>query len=770
MIIGERDGRPVPYGEGGSMIYPKLMVRPRSTHTAVRFGGLWHNELEEQGALGLAGASTVRWYDLRNLGPGKAPMMSVMPGNRQVQEVDGNELLYPAVAVCGGEHPVILDEHGVLHCNGHSVQTIGTEGVVYSWSIKHVDEYYQLRISPESGSTTDPTALGGLVTRTEPLRIYCSGTGDNPENMQWYYNDATFPTGIRSTYRYVPTDHYSYQWDLYDLGITVASIAQVDAGDYIEINFSTQTRYDAESTYMVRMGANVIILPDGIMVNAAKLEAGDEVEVECINSSNYLNNGGFLTLQPCLLDGTIVVPEVGTTAPVDTTKIWADTTGDKTVMRQWVSALSSWQAMQQTYVRIDIGDLEGAIGWLNDEIRQWDAIKLRNNMPPWTLWTDLNGDPLDTRTDDEIAYMLNSSQVIYKVGEDNGSPYIVVQGILDKGVSVSSSKDGSISLARQMPQMDFVVECGNRLWGCYYGKNEDGEILNEIYASKLGDPRNWSCYMGLSTDSWTVSRGRTAPFTGAAVLNGSPLFFRQDCVEKVYPSASGAHQVQTFDLDGIQEGAARTALVIDEKLYYVSRVGVMVYAGSLPTRISGAFGAWSITGLCAGRYRDRYVLSAIVSDEQMVCDYDVRSGEWYLREEEWSGVPVECGKELFVQSVGDVSGTANYWIYDGNNSDGIGWSAESGILGYELPEHRYISCIRIRCRLGEGALMRVHVRYDDGAWQQKAEISGKVGKALTREINVYPLRCDHFQLSLDGSGVCDVVSISYRMERSEGGH
>jgi hypothetical protein len=228
--------------------------------------------------------------------------------------------------------------------------------------------------------------------------------------------------------------------------------------------------------------------------------------------------------------------------------------------------------------------------------------------------------------------------------------------------------------------------------------------------------------------------------------------------------------VQTFDLDGIQEGAARTALVIDEKLYYVSRVGVMVYAGSLPTRISGAFGAWSITGLCAGRYRDRYVLSAIVSDEQMVCDYDVRSGEWYLREEEWSGVPVECGKELFVQSVGDVSGTANYWIYDGNNSDGIGWSAESGILGYELQEHRYISCIRIRCRLGEGALMRVHVRYDDGAWQQKAEISGKVGKALTREINVYPLRCDHFQLSLDGSGVCDVVSISYRMERSEGGH
>jgi hypothetical protein len=123
-----------------------------------------------------------------------------------------------------------------------------------------------------------------------------------------------------------------------------------------------------------------------------------------------------------------------------------------------------------------------------------------------------------------------------------------------------------------------------------------------------------------------------------------------------------------------------------------------------------------------------------------------------------------------VQTPGLLFGTANYWAYDGGTSDNLGWYAESGIIGYELPEHRYISCIRIRCRLGEGALMRVHVRYDDGAWQQKAEISGKVGKALTREINVYPLRCDHFRLVLEGNGSCDVVSISYRMERSEGGH
>ena len=68
-----------------------------------------------------------------------------------------------------------------------------------------------------------------------------------------------------------------------------------------------------------------------------------------------------------------------------------------------------------------------------------------------------------------------------------------------------------------------MIECGNRLWGCKYGL-VDGETVNEIYASKLGDFKNWNCFAGLSTDSYAAARGSDGPFTGAADYLGQPRF------------------------------------------------------------------------------------------------------------------------------------------------------------------------------------------------------------------------------------------------------
>ena len=42
---------------------------------------------------------------------------------------------------------------------------------------------------------------------------------------------------------------------------------------------------------------------------------------------------------------------------------------------------------------------------------------------------------------------------------------------------------------------------------------DSGEAVNEIYASKLGDFRNWRCFEGLSTDSYAAARGSDGAFT-----------------------------------------------------------------------------------------------------------------------------------------------------------------------------------------------------------------------------------------------------------------
>ena len=49
------------------------------------------------------------------------------------------------------------------------------------------------------------------------------------------------------------------------------------------------------------------------------------------------------------------------------------------------------------------------------------------------------------------------------------------------------------SIHRLVPDLDFVVENGNRLWGCRY----DGQV-NEIYASCLGDFTNWWRFDGVA--------------------------------------------------------------------------------------------------------------------------------------------------------------------------------------------------------------------------------------------------------------------------------
>lgn len=49
---------------------------------------------------------------------------------------------------------------------------------------------------------------------------------------------------------------------------------------------------------------------------------------------------------------------------------------------------------------------------------------------------------------------------------------IVVPGILTQTVSQTET----LTVSRSVPEMDYVIECGNRLWGCKYACGRgDGE-------------------------------------------------------------------------------------------------------------------------------------------------------------------------------------------------------------------------------------------------------------------------------------------------------
>ena len=82
-----------------------------------------------------------------------------------------------------------------------------------------------------------------------------------------------------------------------------------------------------------------------------------------------------------------------------------------------------------------------------------------------------------------------------------------------------------ITMERRIPDMEFLTECDNRVWGC-------SSKENVIYSCKLGDPTNWYSYRGIAADSYAVTVGTDGAFTGAASCMGSVLFFKENVLHK----------------------------------------------------------------------------------------------------------------------------------------------------------------------------------------------------------------------------------------------
>ena len=91
-----------------------------------------------------------------------------------------------------------------------------------------------------------------------------------------------------------------------------------------------------------------------------------------------------------------------------------------------------------------------------------------------------------------------------------------------KNTLAEGAETGTLTLERRVPDLDFICESENRLWGCSSEKQT-------IYASSLGDPTNFYVYAGLSTDSYALAVGTEGEFTGCCKQTSSVLFWKETC-------------------------------------------------------------------------------------------------------------------------------------------------------------------------------------------------------------------------------------------------
>jgi len=90
--------------------------------------------------------------------------------------------------------------------------------------------------------------------------------------------------------------------------------------------------------------------------------------------------------------------------------------------------------------------------------------------------------------------------------------------------------------------------------------------------------------------------------------------------------------------------------------------------------------------------------------------------------------------------------------------------AESGLIGYELADHKYVSRFNFRMKLGEGARCKLEIEYDSsGEWEGQGTISGAGINSFV--LPVIPRRCDHFRLRLSGEGEIWIYSMTKYLER-----
>lgn len=129
----------------------------------------------------------------------------------------------------------------------------------------------------------------------------------------------------------------------------------------------------------------------------------------------------------------------------------------------------------------------------------------------------------------------------------------------------------AVAITRLMPDLDFICENENRLWGC---------CDNTIYASKLGDPFNWNVFDGLSTDSFAANVGSDGAFTGCISYLGYPHFFKEDNIYKVYGDKPQNFQVVKSAGLGVMAGSEKSLAILGGTLFYLSREGWFLIRGA----------------------------------------------------------------------------------------------------------------------------------------------------------------------------------------------
>ena len=474
-----------------------------------------------------------------------------------------------------------------------------------------------------------------------------------------------------------------------------------------------------EPKTMINMGAKILIWPDKVIYDTAN------------NQFEYLENkvttSGNINLQLCKVDATdYQTYTTSDTAPSDPTdgQLWMNTSVTPHVLMQYSVLYLSWQSIPTTYIKMSKTGI--GVGF-----KEYDAVTISG----------------------ASNSILNGDFILYGVTDD----YIVITGTLDQ----AGTEPSAVTIERKVPDMDFLCEHNNRIWGCSSSKHE-------IYACKLGDPTNWNYFTDQATASYSATIGSTGDFTGCISHGGYVLFFKENEVITLHGNKPSNFQLDYTRCRGVEKGSERSLCVVNETLYYKSAYDICAYGATQPTPVSGALGNVHYKNAVAGSIGSLYYISMEDdSGERWLFSYDDKLGLWHKIDNINIEMFATYGKDLYFMTNDDIYSVNGTLLqnFEGQKrlESPVEWYAETGDIGMGIPNNKYISKLQFRLEVPEGSMVKIELQYDsDGQWIEKYRINATRLRSFT--VPIIPRRCDHMKVRISGVGDCKIYSFTRTVE------
>ncbi len=334
------------------------------------------------------------------------------------------------------------------------------------------------------------------------------------------------------------------------------------------------------------------------------------------------------------------------------------------------------------------------------------------------------------------------------IEEIDGNKLIFLENCFVLTEGESEYTEENITISRKIPDLDYLCEHQNRLYGCR------GDT---IYVSKLGNPLVFYNYEG-TAGAWTADVGSPGDFTACFSYGSYVYFFKEEVVYKLYGTRPDNFQLAPTAALGVKNGSSKSLAVASEVLFYHSRVGIMAFTSGSPTLISRCFGDMIYKNAVGGSDGTNYYVSLMDDEgERHLFVYDTVVGLW-MKEDNIDAHDIFFDKRMYISTrdrylyaLGEPLG------YDEKKETPFESIAEFGDF-YTSLDKKVISRLYARFELEENSTVDIYIKFDSGEWENIFSVTSEGKRAVT--VPIVPRRCDHYRIKIVGKGTWRLYALS----------